>query len=388
MSETELQTPIGVLSLKRFPIRAADRLRAWDAADELLINHLYQQPNLFGGKIRVLVFEDQFGAITCYLRKAAIEQGGSVSIDVMTDSLVSQHAIRQNLADNGVDDTHCTIQFVDNTLTPTKAYDLVVYKLPRNHGYFSDVMQRLRDCMTQSTNIVGGAMVKYLPKTVLSSLENTVGPTTTSLAAKKARLIFSDFNSSLKPANPYPTTYNIEEIGVELSNHSNVFSRDSLDIGTRLLLAVMPESDDPLTIVDLACGNGVIGVSAAQLNPNADLIFCDESNMAVASARVNVERCLPMRKTEFYHTDCLAGVAPNSVDLVLCNPPFHQQNAVSEHVGWQMFKESLQCLKSGGELWIVGNRHLGYHIKLKKLFGNATLVDSSNKFVVIKSVKR
>ena len=36
---------------------------------------------------------------------------------------------------------------------------------------------------------------------------------------------------------------------------------------------------------------------------------------------------------------------------VLCNPPFHQRQAVS------------------GKLRIVGNRHLGYHIKLTRLFG-------------------
>lgn len=391
MTETELQTPLGNLTLKRFPVRAADRLRAWDAADELLINHLHEQKDLLDKKNRVLVFDDQFGAITSYLYQAYTTRGAgvfdqSIQIDVITDSLVSQHAITQNLKLNGFDDRH--IRFIDNTAIPEKQYDLIVYKLPRNHGYLTDVMQRLRSNMSDATTIVGGAMVKYLPMTVLTALTQTVGETTTSLATKKARLIFTIYDQALTPANVYPTTYCIEEIDIELKNHSNVFSRESLDIGTRLLLAVMPESDDELTIVDLACGNGVIGISAAQLNPNADLIFCDESNMAIASAKANIEHHFPERNAEFYQTDCLTGIAPNSVDLVLCNPPFHQQNAVSEHVGWQMFKESLQCLKSGGELWIVGNRHLAYHIKLKKLFGNATLVDSSNKFVVIKSVKR
>lgn len=391
MTETELQTPLGTLALKRFPIRAADRLRAWDAADELLINHLHENNDLLGNVKNILVFDDQFGALASYICQAvAAHSSGEcdegISIDVITDSLVSRQAIIQNLMLNGFDE--CRVRFIDNTEIPQTQYGLVVYKLPRNHSYFSDVMQRLRGCMNDNTTIVGGVMVKYLPKTVLTALNDTVGETTTSLATKKARLIFTTYDASLTPSNPYPSSYNIEEIDIELVNHSNVFSRESLDIGTRLLLAVMPESDDPLTIVDLACGNGVIGISAAQLNPNADLIFCDESNMAIASAKMNVDRHFPERNAAFYQTDCLAGIEPNSVDLILCNPPFHQQNAVSEHVGWQMFKESLSCLKSGGELWIVGNRHLGYHIKLKKLFGNATLVDSSNKFVVIKSVKR
>ena len=39
-----------------------------------------------------------------------------------------------------------------------------------------------------------------------------------------------------------------------------------------------------------------------------------------------------------------------------------------------MFRESKQVLRRGGELWVIGNRHLGYHIQLKKLFGNCEVV--------------
>ena len=46
-----------------------------------------------------------------------------------------------------------------------------------------------------------------------------------------------------------------------------------------------------------------------------------------------------------------------------------------------------RCLQYGGELRIVGNRHLDYHHKLKKLFGNCTLIASNQKFVVLRAVK-
>jgi len=72
---------------------------------------------------------------------------------------------------------------------------------------------------------------------------------------------------------------------------------------------------------------------------------------------------------------------------VLCNPPFHQQHAVTDHLAWQMFRDAKRCLQYGGELRIVGNRHLDYHHKLKKLFGNCTLIASNQKFVVLRAVK-
>ena len=89
------------------------------------------------------------------------------------------------------------------------------------------------------------------------------------------------------------------------------------------------------------------------------------------------------REAEFRVGDCLQGVEANSRDLVLINPPFHQQHSIGDAVAWQMFKESRRVLQAGGELRIVGNRHLGYHAKLKKLFGNCETIAANRKFVVL-----
>lgn len=86
--------------------------------------------------------------------------------------------------------------------------------------------------------------------------------------------------------------------------------------------------------------------------------------------------------------DCLANVDEQSADIILCNPPFHQQNATTDHIAWQMFKDSYRALKKGGELRIVGNRQLGYHIKLKRIFGNEKLIASNEKFVILSAIKK
>jgi 16S rRNA (guanine1207-N2)-methyltransferase len=53
-----------------------------------------------------------------------------------------------------------------------------------------------------------------------------------------------------------------------------------------------------------------------------------------------------------------------------------------------MFTGSRAALRPGGELWVVGNRHLGYHVKLKRVFGNCDVVASNPKFVVLRAVRR
>lgn len=149
-----------------------------------------------------------------------------------------------------------------------------------------------------------------------------------------------------------------------------------------------PASDDPLSIVDLGCGNGVVGLIAAERFAKASLHFVDESYMAVDSARINFQRAFPERKASFTATDCLVGLEASSADMILNNPPFHQQNVVGDFIAQQMFKESKQVLKKGGILWVVGNRHLGYHAALKRIMGNCAVIASNKKFVVLKAVKR
>jgi 16S rRNA (guanine1207-N2)-methyltransferase len=81
-------------------------------------------------------------------------------------------------------------------------------------------------------------------------------------------------------------------------------------------------------------------------------------------------------------------VPDGSVDVVLNNPPFHSHQATTDATAWRMFTGARRALRPGGELWVVGNRHLGYHVKLRRLFGNSELVAGDPKFVVLKAVKR
>jgi 16S rRNA (guanine1207-N2)-methyltransferase len=111
--------------------------------------------------------------------------------------------------------------------------------------------------------------------------------------------------------------------------------------------------------------------------------------MAVASARENFIAAFGRdRSAEFEVTDCLQGIADESADLVLNNPPFHQQNTVGDAIAWKMFVEARRVLIPGGELWVVGNRHLAYHASLKKLFGGCELIASNRKFVVLRAIKQ
>ena len=262
--------------------------------------------------------------------------------------------------------------------------------MPKSLSLLEDQLHRLRPHLTAATLILGGGMSKQIHTSTLQVCERVIGPTTTSRAQRKARLIHCTFDPQAKVGtSPYPSSYQLDGTGFQLSNHAALFARDHLDPGTKLLIESMPRSPQAECIVDLGCGNGVLAIVAGRHHRDATLVLADESAMAIASAKQNVTTVLgEQREAAFHWTDCLSGVAPGSADLVLCNPPFHQQQVIGDATAWQMFTEARQVLKPDGALWVVGNRHLAYHAKLRRLFGNGEVIASNPKFVILKATKR
>ncbi len=367
----------GAFELNRLPKRPRELLRAWDAADEYLLNTLAEQPRLPDGS-RILILNDSFGALavalSCYRPHA------------LSDSYLSQQATRLNLAANNLPDHSVNLQ---NSLDVLEGvFDLVLIKVPKTLALLEDELIRLHPHVTPATRIIVAGMIKALPPSVWKLLERLVGPTTTSLAQKKARLIFASPDAGLMiPPSPYPVCYRLENTDYLISNHANVFSRDSLDIGTRFFLQHLPSRQDACDIIDLGCGNGLVGLIAAERNPAATMHFVDESFMAVASAQDNFHRAFAggRRAATFRVGDGLIEAESASADLILCNPPFHQQNTVGDQIAVSLFKQSRRVLRKGGELWVIGNRHLDYHSYLSRLFGAHSVVAANSKFVIVKA---
>ncbi|HGE8482711.1 TPA: 23S rRNA (guanine(1835)-N(2))-methyltransferase RlmG [Serratia marcescens] len=374
MSQLDLGTQ--QLELERYPQQEeSTQLQAWEAADEYLLQQL---ENVDIGGRPVLIFNDNFGTLACALHA---HRPYSVS-----DSYMSQLATRHNLKLNGLDPEQVTL--LDSLAELPAAPAVVLIRVPKALALLEQQLRALRHVVTEDTLIVAGAKARDVHTSTMQLFEKVLGPTRTSLAWKKARLIFCQAADIVPPAAAETTDWTLDGTDWLIHNHANVFSRGSLDIGARLFMKHLPRGLNG-HIVDLGCGNGVIGLTALAQNPEAQVTFVDESYMAVASSELNVEHNLPQEldRCQFEVNNALAGIERESVQAVLCNPPFHQQHAITDHTAWQMFCDAKRCLQVGGELRIVGNRHLDYHQKLKRLFGNCTLVASNKKFVILRAVK-
>ncbi|EZH81643.1 50S rRNA methyltransferase [Ectopseudomonas composti] len=371
-----LVTPFAALDLIRQPEQQNEPLQAFDAADEYLLSHLHEQG--IDVASRVLVLNDSFGALACSL-------AGQCQVTSSGDSHLGHLALQKNLARNGLPVE--AVPFVASSETPQGPFDWVLIRVPKTLALLEEQLIRLHGQLAPNARVVAGAMIKHLPRAAGDLLEQYIGPVQASLAVKKARLLVATPETKAAPHSPYPTRYHLDKPVLELINHANVFCRDGLDIGTRAFLPHLPRHLETRRVADLGCGNGVLGIAYALGSPQAELTLVDESYMAVQSAQENWRAALGERPVTIRAGDGLAEQAADSLDLVLCNPPFHQQQVVGDFLAWRMFQQARAALVTGGELWIVGNRHLGYHAKLARLFRGVEQVAANPKFVVLKASK-
>ncbi|TGE85577.1 23S rRNA (guanine(1835)-N(2))-methyltransferase [Pseudoalteromonas sp. KS88] len=375
---TQAQLGETTFTLERFPLDQKNRsLQAWDSADEYLIDYVTEH---YPSCRSLLIFNDSFGALSCYFSKQGLT---ACSVN---DSYISHQAAAYNLAENKVS-THSFSQLDSLSALPDDI-DLVILKVPRTLGFLQYQLSELSEVLKPGTPVIAAGKTKDIHNSTIKAFEQYIGETKTSLAVKKSRLIISSAQGGYKAAD-FPVNWPLEGTDYTISNHANVFSRDSLDIGARFFFNYLPQTTKTKKIIDLGCGNGVVGLMTLSRCPNAEMTFIDESYMAVESARLNIELNMEdkFEQCSFIENDCLTGFKRESVDVVLCNPPFHQAQAVTDHIAWQMFKQAKDTLKNGGELRIIGNRHLDYHDKLKRMFGNCQLLGSNKKFVVLSATK-
>ncbi|MDE1317664.1 methyltransferase [Vibrio aestuarianus] len=375
--KTELTLHERSLSLHRFPKRTNETLQAWDAGDEYVINYVEEQ-GLDAGK-RILILNDSFGALSCWFSQKN-------HVTMMSDSFISHRGTLKNLHNNGGNE----IELLTTMDDIPQHIDLVLFQLPKSNRHLIWQLVQLRNQLPTSCPVIAVNKAKEIHTSTLKLFEKYLGETTTSLAWKKHRLVFSVPNCTpIQEVNSF-VEWDVDGESIHLKNLPNVYSGESLDLGARFLLQHLPQDPNLRHVIDLGCGNGVLSVKMGQLNPQARITCVDESFMAVESARQNLMDNLGEdRNIQCITNNCLDGFKQDSAFLVLCNPPFHQQQTITDHIAWQMFCDAKHVLNKGGQLLVIGNRHLGYDVKLARLFGQDQVktVATNNKFVILQATK-
>jgi len=164
-----------------------------------------------------------------------------------------------------------------------------------------------------------------------------------------------------------------------------VFSRERVDFGSALLIEAMQIGPTD-TVLDLGCGYGPIGMTAAKLAPEASIYMVDVNERAADLARRNLAEN-GVTNAEVRTGDGLHPVAGLTFNTVLTNPPIRAGKQAIYH----MLDEAHAALKPGGAIWVVIQTKQGapsMKRKLSELFGNVTDVEREAGYHVFKSVKK
>ena len=156
-----------------------------------------------------------------------------------------------------------------------------------------------------------------------------------------------------------------------------VFSADGVDPASALLLTALPKKPGKV-IADLGAGWGYLSAGILAREGVRALHLVEADHVALTCARANIDD----PRASFHWADVLSWQAPERLDCVVMNPPFHTGRAAEPSLGQGFIAAAARNLTGSGQLWMVANRHLPYEAALNERFQQVDEVAGDNRFKV------
>ncbi|MCV2891060.1 class I SAM-dependent methyltransferase [Ruegeria aquimaris] len=157
-----------------------------------------------------------------------------------------------------------------------------------------------------------------------------------------------------------------------------VFSADGIDPASALLLSALPKKPGKV-IADLGAGWGYLSAGLLSREGVKAVHLVEADHAALECARVNVTD----PRARFNWADALTWKAPEHIDTVVMNPPFHTGRTAEPELGQGFIAAAARLLVASGQLWMVANRHLPYEAALSRHFAQVAEVAGNARFKVL-----
>lgn len=150
---------------------------------------------------------------------------------------------------------------------------------------------------------------------------------------------------------------------LELETQPGLFSPSHPDRGTLAMLSCT-HFEPGMRVLDLGCGCGLVGILAARLCGEENVVLSDIDPLAAEVAGRNAARNgVPGVKVVV--SDGFSQLDEAGFDLILSNPPYQSDFSVAK----AFIEKGFNRLKLGGRLMMVTKRRDWYRNKLAAVFG-------------------
>lgn len=374
-------------ALRRWPDLEGPDLPATDAADRLILDES-AAARAGAAEGTVAVIGDAYGALA--LGTAA---DGGRGVRVHQDALTGERALAANAERFGLGTAFSSLPLSADLV---RGAGLVLLRLPRSLDALRDIAGLVAAHADPGVVVYAGGRLKHMTVAMNDVLREHFERVDVTHARQKSRVLVARGPHDGRDPVPRRETHD----GLVVCAYGGAFAGTSIDIGTRFLLAHLPEPPAGTAgtagagtagtdaAIDLACGTGVVAATLALRHPAVRVYACDQSAAAVASARATAEANGVADRVEVARDDLLAARPDGSAGFIALNPPFHVGSAISESVAPRMFADAARVLRPGGELWTVWNSALQYRGALERLVGPTRQVARNTKFTVTVSTRR
>ncbi|MCH6230238.1 methyltransferase [Microbacterium sp. CFH 31415] len=363
-------------ALRRWPDLEGPDLPAADAADRLILDES-ADARRDAGDGAVVVIGDGYGALAL---GAASE--GARGIRVHQDALTGEQALAANAERFGLDGTFASQPLCADLVAGAR---VVLLRLPRSLDALRDLSGLIAAHAGADVVVYAGGRIKHMTPAMNDVLREHFSRVDVSHARQKSRVLIARGPHDGREPEPRIETHG----DLAVCAFGGAFAGTSIDIGTRLLREHLPERGAPAgSVIDLACGTGVVATTLALRHPELHVIACDQSATAVASARATAEANGVGDRVEVVRDDMLRSQGDATASFIALNPPFHVGAAVNDGVAPRMFADAARVLQPGGELWTVWNSALQYRPALERLVGPTRQIARNAKFTLTASTRR
>ena len=166
---------------------------------------------------------------------------------------------------------------------------------------------------------------------------------------------------------------------------NGVFSKESVDFGTKIMLESFNTEKENAQVADIGCGYGVISIFLAKKYPTFKFTMVDVNNRVLELSKKNIELNNIENEVEVLESSSFDNVKGN-FDIVLTNPPIR----AGKKIVHKIMTDSYEHLNDQGELWVVIQKKQGM-ASCKKLleetFSMVEVVVKNKGYYILKAIK-